>query len=111
GTDAEALTPRSSNRRCEFHKRSQLFIRLHNETLSGPRDVRLQFRSFARKNPRLRHNPNSNRVSLILRAMISQYFTGATTRRCNCRRPAQSRALRWGFALSNLEGIIDTLGW
>jgi hypothetical protein len=37
----------TSHLRFEFHKRSQLFIRVHNETFRR-RDVRQQQRSFAR---------------------------------------------------------------
>jgi hypothetical protein len=40
-----------------LHKRSQLFIRTHNETLSSRPDERQQSRSFALWNQSLRHSP------------------------------------------------------
>jgi hypothetical protein len=46
------------NCRFQFHKRSQLFIGSNNETLSVVNGVRLQSRSFARRNQSLRHSPN-----------------------------------------------------
>jgi hypothetical protein len=33
--DASSQLAASANRRFEFHKRSQLFIRVHNETVSA----------------------------------------------------------------------------
>jgi hypothetical protein len=49
-----------ANRRFKFHKRSQLFIGVHNETLSVAADVRPQRSSFARENPRLSHHRGPN---------------------------------------------------
>ena len=44
------------------------------QTFFHCRDARQQSRSFARRNPRLRRSPNSNRLCLRLSAMISQFF-------------------------------------
>jgi hypothetical protein len=55
------LTARA-DRRFEFYKRSQLFIRAHNEAFDRRRDVRQQSTSFARSRPALRRSPNSNRL-------------------------------------------------
>jgi hypothetical protein len=44
---ASSTIAASANRRFEFEKRSQLFIRTHNETLFRCRDARLQSRLFA----------------------------------------------------------------
>jgi hypothetical protein len=52
----------SANDRFQFQKRSQLFIRSHNETLSvAPMRIHYE-RLFVHWNPRLRHSPNSNRL-------------------------------------------------
>ena len=56
----------STNRRFQFQKRSQLFIRAHNETAFRRRDVRLQSRSFARWNQSLRHSPTPTRFAEIV---------------------------------------------
>src|SRR5438067_3323824 len=55
--------PAIPNRRFEFHKRSQLFIRTHNETLDRRHDARQQSRSFAPQNQGLIHSPNSSQLS------------------------------------------------
>jgi hypothetical protein len=52
----------SANHRFEFQKRTQLFVRTHNETAFRRRDARQQSRSFVLGNQRLRRNPSSNRV-------------------------------------------------
>ncbi len=51
-----------ANRRLQFYKRSQLFLRVHNETLSVAAMRVKQRRLFSRWNPRLRRSPNSNRL-------------------------------------------------
>jgi len=52
-----------ANCRFEFEKRSQLFVRAHNETLSVAA-VRIdKQRWFARWNRSLRCSPNSNQLS------------------------------------------------
>jgi hypothetical protein len=53
-----------TNRSFQFHKRSQLIIRVHNEALSVVA-VRLQSRPFGRWNQSLRY-PNSNRLLRIV---------------------------------------------
>ena len=50
-----------SNRRFEFEKRGQLFIRVHNK---APPVIAMRVRDkarLARENPPLRHSPNSIR--------------------------------------------------
>jgi hypothetical protein len=65
----------AENRSFKFRKRSQSFIRTHNEPLtvaamcvSNPDDPPLGIQS-------LRRSPNSNPLCRRLSAMISQYFT------------------------------------
>jgi hypothetical protein len=54
----QASSRQLANRRFQFHKCSQLFIRTHNETLSIVA-VRVCNRSVARWNQSLPRNPNS----------------------------------------------------
>jgi len=56
----------SADRRFKLYKRSQLFIRTHNETLSVAGRVRLQSTSFARWNQSLRHSPNGSRGAWLI---------------------------------------------
>jgi hypothetical protein len=68
---------RSPNRRFEFHKSRQLFIRAHNETLSSTRcastiQIVRPLESIAATQPQLQP------ALLRLSAMISQYFTAAS---------------------------------
>src|SRR5260370_33183483 len=67
------LSTDGANRRFNFEKSSQFFIRTHNVTLSI---VAVRARSFAPPIQELRRSPNSNPASLRLLAMISQYFIG-----------------------------------
>ena len=57
-----AVLPKGANRRSQFKKRGQLFIRVHNETLSVVAMRINQSRLFARWNQSLRRSPNSNRL-------------------------------------------------
>jgi hypothetical protein len=52
----------SASRRFQFQKRSQDFIRTHNETLSIVAMCVQQSRLFALQNPRLKPSPNSIRL-------------------------------------------------
>jgi hypothetical protein len=65
---------RYANRRFQFQKRSQLFIGMHNETLSRRRDVRQQPILFAPRESLLRHSSQLQPDLLRLSAMVSQYF-------------------------------------
>jgi hypothetical protein len=82
--DAESAENRASlsrqfaaavNRRFEFQKRSQLFLRTHDVTLSVATMCVWKSRSFARWNQSLRRSPNSKPALLRWSAIISQYFT------------------------------------
>jgi hypothetical protein len=57
-----------TNRPFQFQKRSQLFIRTHNETLSVVAMCAPQSRSFARWNQWLRRSPNSSQLAEIISA-------------------------------------------
>src|SRR5215831_3775291 len=59
-SQAQLTASGSQNRRFEFHKRSQLFIGAHDETLSV--GMRVQSRSFALRNLRLKPSPSSIRL-------------------------------------------------
>jgi hypothetical protein len=64
-----------ANRRFQFHKRGQFFVRMHNELLSVvPMRISYPERSPVGINT-LRRSPNSQPRLLRLRAIISQYFT------------------------------------
>jgi hypothetical protein len=60
-TASQAQIAVSTDRRFQSHKRSQLFIRMHNETLSLVAVGVSNPDPFAPENQRLRHSPNSNR--------------------------------------------------
>ncbi|PYK13848.1 MAG: hypothetical protein DME65_00530 [Verrucomicrobia bacterium] len=49
-----------ANCECSLYKRSQLFQPLAQGKAFYPRRVRLQCRSFVRRNPRLTHSPSSS---------------------------------------------------
>ena len=73
-TQSENLWTDSANRRFEFNKRSQLFIRVYNEAFPVIRDARQQRRVFALRNSRLIRSPKLQPALLRLSAVISQYF-------------------------------------
>ena len=60
-----AASRASRNRRFQFQKCSQLFIRMHNEHAFHRRGARLQSRSFARWNPEVNRNRAGSRLLFL----------------------------------------------